>query len=251
MDRLTKLASNLYPRWWRDRYGDEFAALIEDARPGLGGTWDVLRGALAMQFTTFSAKRILLVGAAAGLLVGFAAAFAFTPQYASHAVVRVSPGEDNRAIADSINQLSQEVLKRAALVEMIDRMDLYRNERSTTPMEDIIENFRKNIRITAVPVFEKRGRVTAFDLAFIYPDSKVAQLAVDNLIHRFLDENIRARRGALRHGMTLEVLDPANLPAEAIVPNHRNIAVVGLVSGLFLSGLLALALHFRRKRQPA
>ena len=36
MNNLTKFASKLYPRWWHERYGDEFTALLEDARPGLG-----------------------------------------------------------------------------------------------------------------------------------------------------------------------------------------------------------------------
>jgi hypothetical protein len=85
MDRLTKLASKLYPRWWRDRYGEEFTALLEDARPGLAGTLDIFQGALAMQLSTFSAKRTLLVGAVAGLALGFAATFLTTHQYSSTA----------------------------------------------------------------------------------------------------------------------------------------------------------------------
>jgi hypothetical protein len=32
----------LYPRRWRERYGDEFAALLEDVRPGPRATLDVL-----------------------------------------------------------------------------------------------------------------------------------------------------------------------------------------------------------------
>jgi len=53
--RLTKWAARLYPRWWRERYGEEFAALLEDARPGFFGVLDVARGAMTMQMTTWPA----------------------------------------------------------------------------------------------------------------------------------------------------------------------------------------------------
>jgi hypothetical protein len=36
----------LYPRRWRDRYGEEFAALLAESRPGPRLLADVLRGAL-------------------------------------------------------------------------------------------------------------------------------------------------------------------------------------------------------------
>jgi hypothetical protein len=52
----------LYPRWWRQRYGDEFAALLEDLS-GTGNRWwltvDVAAGALDAHLERMSAvKRI-------------------------------------------------------------------------------------------------------------------------------------------------------------------------------------------------
>jgi hypothetical protein len=35
----------LYPRWWRDRYGDEIALILEARPPDLGARIDLLRGA--------------------------------------------------------------------------------------------------------------------------------------------------------------------------------------------------------------
>lgn len=54
----------LYPLDWRKRYGAEFEALIEDARPGLGGAFDILKGALIMQAT-----RNFVIAAAALVVV--------------------------------------------------------------------------------------------------------------------------------------------------------------------------------------
>jgi hypothetical protein len=49
MKRLVRLAAKMYPEPWRERYGEEFAALLEDT--GVNGriAFDVLRGALLMQ----------------------------------------------------------------------------------------------------------------------------------------------------------------------------------------------------------
>ena len=49
MKTLQRLATKLYPRPWRERYGEELAALIEDARPGLAGTLDLVKGAVMMR----------------------------------------------------------------------------------------------------------------------------------------------------------------------------------------------------------
>src|ERR1041385_468836 len=50
MRSLIRLATTLYPRAWRDRYGEELEALLDDT----GVTWriaiDVFGGAVVMQF---------------------------------------------------------------------------------------------------------------------------------------------------------------------------------------------------------
>ena len=243
MDRLTKLASKLYPKWWRDRYGEEFAALLEDARPGLGGTLDIAKGALAMQFGTSSAKRTLLAGVLAGLTIGFLGSFAMTPQFASQAVIEVS--SPNGDIVESINRMSQTVMSRAALSTLIRNMNLYVEERNTMPVEDVLEKMRKNIRISGARAIVGGRDVPAFAITFIYPDAEVSHKVVNTFVSQFLDENLRSQTAS-----TLRVLDPASLPLEPTSPSRRNIAVIGAVSGLVLSSLLAFILR-RRKRQAA
>ncbi|HWF48414.1 MAG TPA: hypothetical protein VG168_15510 [Bryobacteraceae bacterium] len=54
MKRLIYVFANLYPRWWRDRYGAEFDALIEDEAASLGAAVDVLTEALLMQIRTLA-----------------------------------------------------------------------------------------------------------------------------------------------------------------------------------------------------
>jgi hypothetical protein len=46
MRALIRWAARLYPRAWRERYGAEFDALLEDMSPSLGDVCDVVRDAL-------------------------------------------------------------------------------------------------------------------------------------------------------------------------------------------------------------
>jgi hypothetical protein len=44
--RLARLLTRLYPRVWRQRYGQEFQAFLEAERAGLRGSWNVVWSAL-------------------------------------------------------------------------------------------------------------------------------------------------------------------------------------------------------------
>ena len=52
MRRLIELLSKLYPKWWRERYGPEFDALIEDERATARVALNVLSGAFWMRMRT-------------------------------------------------------------------------------------------------------------------------------------------------------------------------------------------------------
>jgi hypothetical protein len=58
-----KLLLRLYPRAWRERYGEELSALIETQRPLGPGTWlDLLRGALVAHLHPLAADRDAIRG---------------------------------------------------------------------------------------------------------------------------------------------------------------------------------------------
>jgi uncharacterized protein involved in exopolysaccharide biosynthesis len=258
MDRLTKLASKLYPRWWRQRYGDEFAALLEDARPGPSGTLDILKGALIMQLASPSSWKPLVVCAALGTVIAVAATFLMTPLYASNAAISIRPPQDSAQakvgtqsidIVDALNGLSNKVLSRAALLNVIRTSNLYPEERNSMPFEDVLVKMKRDIRISAAPVIVQGRAVPAFELTFQHPDRAVAQKVVNTLVSGFIDENVRGRASGEASQMTLEVLDPASRPADPIFPNRLTIALAGLGAGTLLGGIVALLR--RRKRQPA
>ncbi len=61
MKRLSQLLARLYPAKWRERYGDEFDALIEDSRASWRSTFDILRGALKLRALTAPSFRAMAV----------------------------------------------------------------------------------------------------------------------------------------------------------------------------------------------
>jgi hypothetical protein len=67
MRRLIRRAARLYPKTWRDRYGDEFDALLEDMSPSLGDVCDVLRDVLRVRVIT--AGRLVLASASSSMTV--------------------------------------------------------------------------------------------------------------------------------------------------------------------------------------
>src|SRR5262249_22838429 len=134
----------------------------------------------------------------------------------------------------------QEVLSRQSLASVIQDpgLSLYRADRRTYPMEDIIQNMR-DTAIRIEPVDAKlpfQDGAPAFRVAFEYADRKAAQGVVRALVSRLNDANVRwAHKTSL--AVNLEVIDPPNLPEKAIDPGRLAIIGAGLAGG-FVLGLL-------------
>ena len=84
MKRWIALASVLYPRSWREEYGEEFSALLDDVRPRWRVFANVLGGAIRMQITNGTNwLKLALAMAIAGAIVAAGASFAVAPRYVS------------------------------------------------------------------------------------------------------------------------------------------------------------------------
>jgi uncharacterized protein involved in exopolysaccharide biosynthesis len=252
----------------------EFQALLEDVNPGWREFTDVLRGALTMQMTN-AATYLKLAGglAVVGAIVATAVSFSFPRIYQSTAVMRMAEPQNPQRAASTVSQdalqehvthqllqIEQEVLSRTSLELLITqpRLDLYRKARTRDPMEDIVQRMRdRDIRIymvNAPPGVPGAGRALA--ISFSFPDQQKAQAVVRALTTQFIDQNVAANRfeeSAWRKvwprsvppplGPDLEVLDPASLPEKPIDANRAAFAAVGLVLGLALGLLAAVAMQ--------
>jgi uncharacterized protein involved in exopolysaccharide biosynthesis len=202
MKSLARFFIHLYPRTWRARYGEEFQALLEDSPPTVTSLFDLLKGALQMQFSrlTFTKRAVLL--SLTGLLLGFAASFLIAPRYISSTelmLTQAGVGPAQHAnLSGQFLRMESEILSRSHLSRIIQdpRLDLYKSERQVEPLEDVIENMRrKNIRIQPVTYPGISGDDTlVFMIEFGYTDAHIAQAVVQTLVTNFQEINLTSQR---------------------------------------------------------
>ncbi len=121
---------------------------------------------------------------------------AVDPQRVPDSFVRstVTLGTDRR-----LEALKVKVLSKAALQELIDRHDLYPEERKTWHPDDVTEKMRGAIGMVMQiprPRWGEEPQPTAFRVQFTYTDPVIATKVTDELGHLFVDKNVQDR-GAL------------------------------------------------------
>ena len=196
MRRVRELLIRLYPARWRARYGDEFEALLEDSPASVASVFDLLKGATKMRIAVPSFPTLAL--SVIGILAGLGVSFLLTPRYVSTAVLAFR-ADSGPSAPDLLLACQTEVLSRTSRsFMMIDRFDLYRNERKDIRREDIVDKMRiRDIRITPL----ERANVTSksfqpFEIQFSYSDRRKAQQVVQTLVERFADTTAYLARAA-------------------------------------------------------
>jgi uncharacterized protein involved in exopolysaccharide biosynthesis len=223
--------------------------------------FDILKGALTMQFTSWNLKSIAVAFAVTGAVIAAAIAFSIPSQYQSTSVMQIttagSAQTDGRSdFTKHINKMEQEVLSRTSLERLIVGLGLYQSQRREKPMEDIIQDMR-NRQISIRPIHEVGGNrqdAVAFSISTTYPDPKLAQAMNRELVSKFVEENVEVQRGAsLRMVENLEVLDPASLPGKPFYPHRGWFAFMGLFAGLLAGLAVSYAMRWRITivRRPA
>jgi len=140
----------------------------------------------------------------AGLVIAVVVAFLWTDTYVSQAVMRITPpavpenlvpSNFNMQMAERVNQIRQEILTRQSLAAMIQRadLDLYKRERARKPIDDVVEEMRKNI---STPMLDQQVRAagrpaSAFQIVFKYPDRHKAKAVVDQLVSKFTERSVK------------------------------------------------------------
>jgi capsular polysaccharide biosynthesis protein len=233
MRTLMRWATRLYPGPWRARYGAEFDALLEDVGPRGGDVWNIVRGALAMQLTTWNFWKILAACTVAGALIAGVWSLTMPDRYISTAVMRID-GDDGDMVR--LRQLQEQVLSRKSLSGFIIRGGLYAGERSKEPLEDVIAQMRGDVRIRSI---DKGTGKRAFTVQFKADSPTAAQATVRTLVSAFAEQNVQVREARVN----LEVLDPASFPTSPSEPSRSRVVIAGAFVGVLL-GLAAT--RFRR-----
>jgi len=195
MKRFLSLIIRLYPRAWRERYGNEFEALIEDSRPRGRMIFDLLKGAVAMQFAMPNLGRVLTVMTIAGLAAGFGISYTVKPRYESHAeLVFSSTSSQPSDLVIAFLHYRDEIMSRLQLSRIIQDpgLSLYAEEVRTSSIEDVIDTMRSDLKFEMT---NATARSLQFRVAFGFSDAEKAQAtirAVCSRLQELLDQN-RAR----------------------------------------------------------
>jgi protein tyrosine kinase modulator len=89
-------------------------------------------------------------------------------------------------IEDRLQSISQQILSRTKLEQIIQDLNLYADRRKTEIMEDIVERMRKDIDVEIV-------KGDAFRLSFTSNDPRTAMRVTERLASFFIDESLRDR----------------------------------------------------------
>ena len=202
-----------------------------------------------MQMITRNYAKIVVFAGITGALVASVCAFLTQDHYVSTAVVRFTfeglSESDRRGTVDRLTQVEREVLSRRSLGELITKpaLDLYQEDRTRMPLEDVVQNMRKDLRINQREGSDWRARY--FDISCSYPDRFKAQSVVRELVARFVEQiNTMQRNQAPPAAATLELLAPARLPERLFMPNRPLIITTGLLAGAMLGSLAILVARF-------
>ncbi|MCU1328741.1 MAG: lipopolysaccharide biosynthesis [Bryobacterales bacterium] len=142
----------------------------------------------------------------AGIVISIVVALMLPNTYISKAVMQITPARVsqqlvpttvNQQLAERITQMQANILSRTSLSTLIQSPDLllYPKERASRPLEDVIEAMKmKDLRISidGTNLINKQG--SSFTISFAYQNRFKAQLTVQKLMTRFMDENQNAQR---------------------------------------------------------
>jgi capsular polysaccharide biosynthesis protein len=244
MKRVMRFLVRLYPSSWRNRYGVEFNALLEEPTLTAGDTFDIFWGALKMQMTPWGLGRVTFLCSVAGILVAAAVSFMVPVHYESQAIFTAAPADETtRRVLSSVEQ---SVVSRESLASVIKEHNLYSRERTHLAFEEVIDEMKRNIHVYPAPVASSGKQDSLkFVVQFDYSDGRVAQQANEDLAGRFIKGNFEMAPRLNSH-TTLQLPELPSLPLRPASPDRTQFSVVGLLVGLLTGLTFAILLGLRR-----
>ena len=155
-------------------------------------------------------KLAILLSIALLALITLGIAMGLPPVYRSTATILVQEQEIPQDLVrttvtsyadERIQVISQQVMTRGVLLQLVEKYDLYGTRRRFQTSEDIVEQMRKDIQLKTVnaDITDRRtgGRVQgtiAFRLSFDSRSPQRAQRVVNDLVSQYLNENAKVRQ---------------------------------------------------------
>jgi polysaccharide chain length determinant protein (PEP-CTERM system associated) len=107
-----------------------------------------------------------------------------TPQKVPEAFVRPTV---TSKIEDRLSSISQEIMSRTRLEQVISELRLYSEESKSKSMEEIVELMRRNIQV------EIKGKEGYFTIGYVGKDPRIVTTVANKLASLFIEENLKLR----------------------------------------------------------
>lgn len=143
-------------------------------------------------------KWLIALPAIAGLIAALALIFVLPTKYESSAVLLVQApslptaivGGSEQVVAQRIEAIRQQIINRPALIDLIQKNDLYADRRRSEPLSGIVEEMREAITMTPQTVDlggQNRDQTIAVRLAYTYEDPVKVQAVTQQLMERVVE----------------------------------------------------------------
>jgi len=136
-----------------------------------------------------------------GWAVVFAGSWFLKPLYRSGTLILVQkpsvpqqivPTNISTNLQDQLNNMTQQILSRTRLLQIIEKLNLYPRERARRSPDAVVEHMRQDISIELVRSTDLQ--VTAFNVYYLSENPWLAQQVTKELTDLFISENLEARR---------------------------------------------------------
>ena len=197
-------------------------------------------------------KWLVIVPLVLGAILAVATAFLLPKKYESAAVLLVQapalPREIvgqtvDQVVAQRIESIRQQIINRPALIALIDRNDLYTDQRGKTPLSEIVESMRESI--TLVPETVSLGANTleektiAVRLAYVYEDPVKAQAVAQQLMERVVEVDSTSTAEQLTQAVQFLTEQQQDLQRKIEIAEGEVAAFNSRYGGVIASGSMA------------
>jgi polysaccharide chain length determinant protein (PEP-CTERM system associated) len=140
--------------------------------------------------------RWIIAPAFAGLVISVVVAYSIPDVFVSEALIRVTPQQispeliknvTSQDVADRINSMAQVIYSRTTLTSLISSYNLYKKEQKNEPLQDVIEDMKRDVGIQAAGVTETGEKVLpTVRISFRYSDKYIAQKVCQDIVSRLM-----------------------------------------------------------------
>jgi hypothetical protein len=212
---------------------------------------------MKMQFRSWSLIRITLACSVLGTLIAAALSFAIPPQYISQTILTVNRSAPLPVSEDGLKpilmRLRDIILDRNFLASLIQQKNLYPRERAHMPLNQVVDKMLESITIKPASVASpEEPHALGFTVYFAYSDPHLAQQVENELVSRFVRENLSLMMNSAAAGHppsaeTIRVKNEASLPQKPAGWTPIQKTTTGLLTGLLCGLILVTTLRSRIK----